>query len=422
MSGGFLSKLGLHRPELRAWAIYDWANSVFMTTGLLIFPVYFSDVAGAGLAAGGGHRALQPGHHHLHAAGGRRFAHPGRHRRLPGHEEEAADLLHGHGRDRHLGLVLRRAAATGSWPSRSSWWPTPASRRASCSTSRCCRTSPARTRWTASPPPATRSATSGSSLLMLLHVAWIQKPAWFGIPSQGMAIRLAFLTSGLWWAAFTIPLLAPRARAAAAAGGGRARRHEPRRASASGAWARRCARCAATSTRSCSWWPSSSTTTASAPSSAWRRSTGARSASRPARCSRRCWWCSWSASPSRSCSARWPARSGPSASIFITLAVYLVISVLGYRMTTARDFFVLAALVGTVQGGSQALSRSVFSTMVPKHKSSEFFAFFSVFEKFAGIVGPVRLHHRRERHRLQPQRDAVGGRLHPGGRQRCCSS
>jgi UMF1 family MFS transporter len=45
--------------------------------------------------------------------------------------------------------------------------------------------------------------------------------------------------------------------------------------------------------------------------------------------------------------------------------------------------------VGTVQGGSQGLSRSVFSTLVPRHKSSEFFAFFSVFEKFAGILGPA---------------------------------
>src|SRR5262245_38919443 len=45
---GLLDKLGLHRPELRAWAVYDWANSVFMTTGLLICPAYLSDVASAG--------------------------------------------------------------------------------------------------------------------------------------------------------------------------------------------------------------------------------------------------------------------------------------------------------------------------------------------------------------------------------------
>ena len=42
---GFLWKLGLHRPELRAWALYDWANSVFMTHGLLIFPIFFAEVA-----------------------------------------------------------------------------------------------------------------------------------------------------------------------------------------------------------------------------------------------------------------------------------------------------------------------------------------------------------------------------------------
>jgi UMF1 family MFS transporter len=46
-------------------------------------------------------------------------------------------------------------------------------------------------------------------------------------------------------------------------------------------------------------------------------------------------------------------------------------------------------LVGLVQGGTQALSRSLFASMVPKHKSGEFFGFYSVFEKFGGILGPL---------------------------------
>jgi UMF1 family MFS transporter len=58
-------------------------------------------------------------------------------------------------------------------------------------------------------------------------------------------------------------------------------------------------------------------------------------------------------------------------------------------MTTAWQFFALAFLVGTVQGGSQALSRSLFARMIPKHKSSEYFGFFAVFEKFAGVAGPA---------------------------------
>jgi UMF1 family MFS transporter len=45
--------------------------------------------------------------------------------------------------------------------------------------------------------------------------------------------------------------------------------------------------------------------------------------------------------------------------------------------------------VGTVQGGTQALSRSLFARMIPAAKSGEFFGFFAIFEKFAGIFGPL---------------------------------
>jgi MFS transporter, UMF1 family len=82
-------------------------------------------------------------------------------------------------------------------------------------------------------------------------------------------------------------------------------------------------------------------------------------------------------------------RIGAKPAIFLALAVYVGISFVSYRMQTAREFFLLATLVGMVQGGSQALSRSVFARIIPKHKSSELFAFFGVFEKFAGIFGPA---------------------------------
>ena len=82
-------------------------------------------------------------------------------------------------------------------------------------------------------------------------------------------------------------------------------------------------------------------------------------------------------------------RIGAKRAIFIGLMVYAAITVLGYFMTTATHFYLLAFLVGTVQGGTQALSRSLFASMIPKHKSSEFFAFFGVFERYAGILGPA---------------------------------
>lgn len=82
-------------------------------------------------------------------------------------------------------------------------------------------------------------------------------------------------------------------------------------------------------------------------------------------------------------------RIGAKTSVFAGLAVYAVITLLGYYMTTATHFFALATLVGMVQGGTQALSRSLFASMIPRHKSSEFFAFFSVFERYAGVLGPA---------------------------------
>jgi len=82
-------------------------------------------------------------------------------------------------------------------------------------------------------------------------------------------------------------------------------------------------------------------------------------------------------------------RIGPKRAIILGLAVYVGISVLGYYMTTPTHFLILAMLVGMVQGGTQALSRSLFGSLIPAHESGEFFGLFAVFEKFAGIAGPA---------------------------------
>jgi UMF1 family MFS transporter len=82
-------------------------------------------------------------------------------------------------------------------------------------------------------------------------------------------------------------------------------------------------------------------------------------------------------------------RIGTKQSIYLSLLVYTLISVGGYFMSTAIHFWLLGFAVATVQGGSQALSRSLFGRMVPKSKSAEFFGFFSVSAKFAGIAGPL---------------------------------
>lgn len=75
--------------------------------------------------------------------------------------------------------------------------------------------------------------------------------------------------------------------------------------------------------------------------------------------------------------------------IYIGLSVYALISVAAFFMETAMHFWILAILVGTVQGGTQALSRSFFGMMIPARKASEFFGFYGMSTKFAGIMGPL---------------------------------
>ena len=82
-------------------------------------------------------------------------------------------------------------------------------------------------------------------------------------------------------------------------------------------------------------------------------------------------------------------RIGTKRGIFLGLLVYVGVSVGGYFISEAWHFWVLAAVVATVQGGTQALSRSLYSSLVPPSQSSEFFSFFSISSKFAGIFGPL---------------------------------
>lgn len=82
-------------------------------------------------------------------------------------------------------------------------------------------------------------------------------------------------------------------------------------------------------------------------------------------------------------------RIGTKRALFIALAVYTAATVLGFFMTTVTQFFLLAAMVATVQGGAQALSRALFARLIPVNKSSEFFGFYAVAERFATVLGPL---------------------------------
>jgi len=75
--------------------------------------------------------------------------------------------------------------------------------------------------------------------------------------------------------------------------------------------------------------------------------------------------------------------------LFLGLGVYTLISIIAFGVTEAWHFYALAFLLGGVQGGTQALSRSMFGSLIPKHKSAEFFSFFAIVAGFASVAGPA---------------------------------
>lgn len=82
-------------------------------------------------------------------------------------------------------------------------------------------------------------------------------------------------------------------------------------------------------------------------------------------------------------------KIGPKKGLYVTLFIYLSITIFAYFISTALHFWILALGISLVQGASQALSRSIYALMVPKHRAGEFFGFYSISSKFAGIFGPL---------------------------------
>jgi len=80
---------------------------------------------------------------------------------------------------------------------------------------------------------------------------------------------------------------------------------------------------------------------------------------------------------------------GTKRSIFIAISIYFIMSVLAAFIQSIIEFYILAIFIGLVQGGVQALSRSFYAKIIPKDKSAEYFGFYNMIGKFAAIIGPV---------------------------------
>ena len=224
----------------------------------------------------------------------------------------------------------------------------------------------------------------GGGLLLLVNLIWYMKPGWFGFPDANTAVRASFLSVAIWWALFSIPIfrLVPEPRGASTR-----ERSNPLRASFQ--------RLAGTFRELrrykelfkfliAFWLYADGIGTIIHMASIYGAEIGIGTGDLAGALL----LTQIIAAPFSILFGRLPKRLGTKRSIYLALGVYTVIAIAGYFMTQPWHFWVLAGLVGTVQGGSQALSRSLFGAMTPKGQSAEFYGFYDISSKFAGILGP----------------------------------
>jgi UMF1 family MFS transporter len=82
-------------------------------------------------------------------------------------------------------------------------------------------------------------------------------------------------------------------------------------------------------------------------------------------------------------------RYGAKAGILLGLSAYIGVAIWGFFMQHEAEFYGLAVVIGCVQGGVQALSRSLYSRLIPQHQAGAFFGFYNMLGKFAAVIGPV---------------------------------
>lgn len=387
MAVSWLERLQLHRPELRAWALYDWANSVYYTTVLQIFPIYFVRVAAADRPA-----AEATGLYAWSTAAaalvvailapvlGALADHSGLKKRFftgflaLGVVPTALLVSVGRG-DWLWGatlLLLANAGVTGTLVFYESFLP-----------------------HLAKGDKGDQLATTGfalgylsGGLLLALNLAWISYPQRFGMADGEMATRVSFLSAALWWAVFAIPFLR--------------RIQEPARRFIPGETAAVAPIRAAffrlrTTFREIRRYKQALLVLLAVVAYNDGISTIIRLGTT---------YGTEVGIPASSliagvlliqvigipCSLLFGVlarKIGTKRSIFVGLCGYTLIAFVGYGMRTATHFFALAILLGMVQGGTQALSRSLFASMTPPHRSSEFFGFYGVFDRVSGILGPA---------------------------------
>lgn len=226
----------------------------------------------------------------------------------------------------------------------------------------------------------------GGGLLFAFNVAMTQKPSWFGLADAAIAVRVSFATVGLWWLAFLMPLM----RHVHEPSGGT--RGKPILGVLGTALAevRRTMR-SVSETRTlwlfllAYWLYIDGVDTVIRMAVDYGLSIGLPSSALITALL----ITQFVGFPAAIACGKVADRFGEKRTILASLGIYVLVTIWGAQMETATEFYVLAIAIGIAQGGVQALSRSMWSRMVPTERAAELFGFYNMLGKMAAIVGPA---------------------------------
>ena len=387
MIARLMSRVGLVTPEQRAWAWYDWANSTFFTTVVTaVFPGFFATYVAADLAPA--EATARFGLITTVAMATIAISAPvlgaladysGAKKKLLGVFMAigviacAAMVFIGRG---DVGLasllfLIANIGVSGSTVFYDSLLP-----------------------HVAKPSETDRVSAAGyamgyigGGILLLINLAWILKPETFGFADAPSAIRASFVSVAIWWAVFSLPLF--RVVPEPATG--------PKPEGESGVAIFAAFSRLATTLREIRKYRNAfylfvamllyqdGIQTIIRMAGVYGAEVGVAQTSQIAAFV----MVQFLGIPFSFMFGALGTRIGTKRAIFIAIGVYALATVLAYFMKTVTHFFILAAMIATVQGGAQALSRALFSRLVPADRTSEYFGFFAIAERFATILGPL---------------------------------
>jgi len=228
----------------------------------------------------------------------------------------------------------------------------------------------------------------GGGVLLAINVAWFTMPETFGFADQGQAVRASFVSVGVWWALFSIPLFRhvpePRPRLTAEERAGM----NPLKVGFSrvGSTLKEMGQHKELFLFLLAFLIyNDGVNTIISMATAYGSEVGIEQAHLIGVLL----MVQFVGMPATFAFGHFASKFSAKTAVYFCLFVYTALATFGFFMNAAWQFWVLGAVLAMVQGGVQALSRSLFASMVPVGRSTEFFGFYSVSARFAGIFGPL---------------------------------